>query len=198
VKPIAQVGGRADTDGRVTEMRHRRREGVDGVRRLILRIGVRRIAITPWIAVERIVDESNSHQLVVRGWACAICPQQTILDVVRRASSRHPCLAMTQKALIVRTGPDGHDGLEALNIALERGWRVAKVAPMGGAAGPADTPCHAALVILERADQHQPTLAVEALERIERGGGSIREDVLNDPDEVVEDNGTEPLDAPRP
>ena len=105
---------------------------------------------------------------------------------------------MTQKALIVRTGPEGHDGLEALNIALERGWRVAQVAPMGGAAGPAETPCHAALVILERADQRQPTLAVEALERIERGEESVVEEVIEDPDEVVEGNGAEPPDEPLP
>lgn len=105
---------------------------------------------------------------------------------------------MTQKALIVRTGPDGHDGLKELNIELERGWRVAQVAPMGGAAGPADAPCHAALVVLERADRRQPTLAVEALERIERSGESVVEEVIEDPDEVVDGNGTEPPDERRP
>ena len=105
---------------------------------------------------------------------------------------------MTQKAIIVRTGPDGHDGLEALNIELERGWRVAQVAPMGGAAGPAETPCHAALVILERGDSERPALAVEALERIERGGESVVEEVAEDPSEMVEGNGTEPPEEPRP
>lgn len=105
---------------------------------------------------------------------------------------------MTQKALIVRTGPNGHDGLEALNIELERGWRVAKVAPMGGAAGPAETPCHAALVILERGDSERPTLAVEALERIERGNESVVEEVAEDPSEMVEGNGTEPPEEPLP
>ncbi len=104
---------------------------------------------------------------------------------------------MTQKALIVRTGPNGHDGLEALNIELKRGWRVAQVAPMGGAAGPAETPCHAALVVLERGTADRPALAVEALERLERGGESVLEDVIEEPDEVVDDNGTEPPDAPR-
>ncbi|MFP4227585.1 MAG: hypothetical protein ACLFTE_02010 [Salinivenus sp.] len=103
---------------------------------------------------------------------------------------------MTQKALIVRTGPDGHDGLEALNIELERGWRVAQVAPMGGAAGPAETPCHAALVILERrAEDAGPSLAVEALEHETK---STVEEVVDDPDEVVEGNGTEPPDEPLP
>lgn len=85
---------------------------------------------------------------------------------------------MTQKALIVRTGPDGHDGLEELNIELERGWRVAHVAPMGGAAGPAEAPCHAALVVLEyRDEEEKPTLAVEALERVERGAETVVEEV---------------------
>lgn len=105
---------------------------------------------------------------------------------------------MTQKALIVRTGPDGHDGLEELNIELERGWRVAKVAPMGGAAGPAETPCHAALVILEHSDEEAPTLAVEALERFGHGAESVVEEVAEDPNEMVEGNGTEPPDSPLP
>ena len=78
---------------------------------------------------------------------------------------------MTQKAIIVRTGPDGHEGLRALNLELERGWRVVEVAPMGGAAGTPDAPCHAALVILENTPQDEdPTLAVEALERFEGNG----------------------------
>lgn len=42
---------------------------------------------------------------------------------------------MPQKALIVRTGPDGHEGLKELNLELERGWRVATVSPMGGSWG---------------------------------------------------------------
>jgi len=106
---------------------------------------------------------------------------------------------MIQKALIVRTGPDGHEGLHKLNLELERGWRVAQVAPMGGAAGTPDAPCHAALVILERADRNEgPTLAVEALERFEQGTESIVEEVADEPSEVVEDNGTEPPDSPLP
>ena len=106
---------------------------------------------------------------------------------------------MTQKARIVQTGPDGHDGLEALNIALDRGWRVAQVTPMGGAAGPAETPCHAAIVILERRDEdEEPSLAVEVLERIERGGESVVEEVVEDSNEMVEGNGPEPPGAPLP
>ncbi|MFO8099662.1 MAG: hypothetical protein R6T83_08610 [Salinibacter sp.] len=106
---------------------------------------------------------------------------------------------MTQKALIVRTGPDGHEGLEDLNIELERGWRVAQVAPMGGAAGPAETPCHAALVVLERRDEGEaPTLAVEALERFGHGAESGVEEVASAPSEGIEGNGTEPPDEPLP
>lgn len=105
---------------------------------------------------------------------------------------------MTQKALIVRTGPDGHEGLRELNVELEQGWRVARVAPMGGAAGPAETPCHAALVILERADDRTgPTLAVEALEQVGAGRESV-ERVVENGGEVVEENGADPPDEPLP
>jgi len=106
---------------------------------------------------------------------------------------------MTQKALIVRTGPEGHEGLRRLNLELQRGWRVARVAPMGGAAGPSETPCHAALVVLEQSEQDEkPRLAVEALERFERGAETIVEEVVEEPSEVVEGNGTDSPDAPRP
>ncbi len=49
---------------------------------------------------------------------------------------------MTQKALIVRTGPDGHEGLNQLNRHLEKGWRVATVRPMGGAGEAGGGPGH--------------------------------------------------------
>lgn len=102
---------------------------------------------------------------------------------------------MTQKALIVRTGPDGHEGLEELNIELERGWRVAHVAPMGGAAGNSDAPCHAALVVLEHSDEQEgPTLAVEALERIEQEAETVVERVVRKAGEGLEGNGAEPPD----
>jgi len=103
---------------------------------------------------------------------------------------------MTQKALIVQTGPDGPDGLEDLNLELERGWRVARVSPMGGATGSTDGPTHAALVILEHLeDDEEPSLAVEALERIERSGESVIEDVVKNRGGTMEGNGA---DAPLP
>lgn len=101
---------------------------------------------------------------------------------------------MTQKALIVRTGPEGHDGLEELNIELERGWQVAKVAPMGGAGSTGDAPTHAALVILERRDPDQadPLAAVAALEEIGEESEEVIEHVVEEAEGVVEGNGTEP------
>lgn len=98
---------------------------------------------------------------------------------------------MTQKALIVRTGPDGHDGLEKLNVELERGWRVAQIAPMGGAGGSTDDRSHAALVILERRDETSgPMLAVEALEQVERAEEYAGESGKGAIEKVV--NGNEP------
>lgn len=100
---------------------------------------------------------------------------------------------MTQKALIVRTGPDGHDGLEELNIELQRGWRVVSVAPMGGAATSDGAPCHAALVVVEhREDETVPTVAVEAVEKAEREADEILK-ILEESSEVVEGNGADPL-----
>lgn len=83
---------------------------------------------------------------------------------------------MSQKALIVRTGPDGHEGLDELNIELERGWRVAEMGPMGGATGPTPGPSHAALVVLE-----------EAREVVDGNGAdplNAGEPPCDDPDEV--------------
>ena len=86
---------------------------------------------------------------------------------------------MTQKALIVRTGPDGHEGLKELNVHLEKGWRVATVSPMGGAGEAAGAPCHAALVVLERRGSDETaTVAVEALERAESEAQSVVEEVM--------------------
>lgn len=101
---------------------------------------------------------------------------------------------MTQKALIVRTGPNGHDGLEELNIELERGWQVAEVSPMGGAQTGADAPTHAALVILERRDPDRPssTAAVAALEEIGEESEEIVEQVVEEAEEVVEGDGADP------
>lgn len=105
---------------------------------------------------------------------------------------------MTQKAVIVRTGPDGHEGLETLNIELERGWRVAQVAPMGGASGPSDAPCHAALVILEHHERNEgPSLAVEALEQVEEDVGDII-DAIEESREPVEGDGAGTPNDPTP
>lgn len=105
---------------------------------------------------------------------------------------------MTQKALIVRTGPDGHEGLKELNLELERGWRVARVSPMGGAGDAGDGPCHAALVVLERRDEEGATVAIEAVERAEREATSVVEEVMRDMGKVIEGNGTDPPDEPTP
>ena len=104
---------------------------------------------------------------------------------------------MTQKALIVRTGPDGHEGLKELNIHLEKGWRVATVSPMGGAGKTAGAPCHAALVVLERRNEEGTTIAVEAVERAESKAESVVEEVMRDMGKVIEGNGAEP-DEPLP
>ena len=104
---------------------------------------------------------------------------------------------MTQKALIVRTGPDGHEGLKELNVHLEKGWRVATVSPMGGAGEAEGAPCHAALVVLEQRDEGT-TVAIEALERAEREASSVVEEVMRDVGKVVEGNGAGPPDEPLP
>jgi hypothetical protein len=100
----------------------------------------------------------------------------------------------TQKALIVKTGPDGHEGLEELNIELERGWRVAEVAPMGGAGGATASPGHAALVILEGRDLNEPEPAVAAkeIQEVEEEADEVVEEVVEEVDEVVEGDGANP------
>ncbi len=104
---------------------------------------------------------------------------------------------MTQKALIVRTGPDGHEGLKELNLELEKGWRVATVSPMGGAGAAGDAPCHAALVVLEQREEGA-TMAVEALERAEREATSVVEEIMRDMGKVIEGNGAGPPDEALP
>ena len=102
---------------------------------------------------------------------------------------------MTQKALIVRTGPDGHEGLDELNLELERGWRVQTVSPMGGAGDAGEAPCHAALVVLEQRGEG-PTVAVEALERAESEAQSVVEEIMRDVGGLIDGNGAEPPDEP--
>ncbi len=103
---------------------------------------------------------------------------------------------MTQKALIVRTGPDGHEGLKHLNRHFEKEWRVATVRPMGGAGDAGGGPCHAALVILEQRDRQGPTVAAEALERAESEAQSVVEKIMRDVGGLVDGNGAEPPDEP--
>lgn len=107
---------------------------------------------------------------------------------------------MAQKALIVRTGPEGHDGLQELNIELERGWTVSDVAPMGGAGSTNGGPTHAALVILDRRDQNhpKPVAAVAALEEIGKESEKVVEHVVEEAEDVVEGDGAEPPPPPSP
>jgi len=105
---------------------------------------------------------------------------------------------MPQKALIIRTGPSGHEGLEELNIELERGWQVAEVASMGGAATADEGPTHAALVVLERRgpDRPTPSAAVAALEALGTESEDVVEQVVEEPERIVEGNGAGSPDAP--
>lgn len=63
-------------------------------------------------------------------------------------------MSTKQKAFIVRIQPNSTHGLDELNVQLGRGWRVAEVAPLGGAGvgSHENTPelCLAALVVIER------------------------------------------------
>lgn len=81
-----------------------------------------------------------------------------------------------QKALLVITRPDASHGLDELNVALHRGWRVVHATAMGGAGtgAPNHAPelCFAALVILERAEE----AATDLLEQI----AEKRQDLLHD------------------
>jgi hypothetical protein len=97
-------------------------------------------------------------------------------------------MSLTQKALIVRAGPTSNSGLNDLNIELERGWRVAEVAPMGGAGGATSDPVVAALVILEHHDEAapEPSLATETVEPVEE---EPVDEVVDELDEVVEGDG---------
>jgi hypothetical protein len=81
-----------------------------------------------------------------------------------------------QKALLVITRPHETQGLDELNIALHRGWRVVHATAMGGAGTGVenDVPalCFAALVIIERGED----ATAELLEQVEER----HHDLLND------------------
>lgn len=99
-------------------------------------------------------------------------------------------MPIEQRALIIRIAPHHTDGLSELNVELQRGWRVVKVAPMGGTgldeSGDAPTPFLAALVVIERRSQEEEMLpAVKALKQIREVEDEPEEIV----EEVVEENG---------
>lgn len=86
---------------------------------------------------------------------------------------------MMQKAMLVRWNAHRAYGLDELNIALNRGWRVAQVTPMGGAAvgSPEEGSelCLAALVVIERHDQAESSVlheVEEELDELVEGDGS--------------------------
>ena len=80
-------------------------------------------------------------------------------------------MSTKQKAFIVRIRPESTHGLDELNVRLGRGWRVAKVAPLGGAGvgSQDDAPelCLAALVILERNEEAATEMIAQAEEETE-------------------------------
>jgi hypothetical protein len=93
-------------------------------------------------------------------------------------------MALEQRALIVRVEAADEGGLAALNVELERGWRVAHVTPMGGtgldASGEAPTPFLAALVIIERnIEERGGPAAIKAMEELE--------DTNDDPEDIADD-----------
>lgn len=76
-----------------------------------------------------------------------------------------------QKAMIVMGHPGEMHGLDDLNLALQRGWRVVHVTPMGGAgAGTKDGGaglCFAAFVVIERTPTAEVEVEEELLEQID-------------------------------
>jgi hypothetical protein len=66
------------------------------------------------------------------------------------------------KALMITAQPGEQHGLDELNLALSRGWRVSHMTGMGGAGfggnGNGSTPdlCFAALVVIERDANNHP------------------------------------------
>ena len=93
---------------------------------------------------------------------------------------------MQQKALIVTHQPGRTHGLDDLNIALQRGWRVVHLVPMGGAGAAghgADTPpCFAALVVIERAGAAE----AELMEQVEELAEEVPDEAL---DNLVDGDG---------
>lgn len=84
-----------------------------------------------------------------------------------------------QKAYLIQTSPTAVHGLDDLNIALERGWRVASTCPLGGAAAGGSEEqgfSVGCLVIVERNERHAPavidTIEEEVDELLEGDGAN--------------------------
>lgn len=92
---------------------------------------------------------------------------------------------MQQKALIVTTGSKKAKGLDELNIALDRGWRVASISPMGGSGASKEEPRFAALVVIERYEDNASGVlqaVEEEADEIAEGDGASR-DIADELDE---------------
>lgn len=93
-------------------------------------------------------------------------------------TNRYDVPGMQQKALIITTGSKKPKGLDELNIALERGWRVTSVSPMGGSGASKEEPRFAALVVIERYSE-TPSAVLLAVEdesdEIAEGDGARKE-----------------------
>ncbi len=86
-----------------------------------------------------------------------------------------------QKAFLILVRPDSVEGLDELNLALGRGWRVVSSVALGGAATGTTQEhhyCVGCLVTVER-DQHRAASLMESIEE---------EDAV---DELLEGDGAE-------
>ena len=83
-----------------------------------------------------------------------------------------------QKALIVSMVDDRTRGLDELNIALGRGWRVVHIEPMGGGGSARKEVRFASLVVIEREEDAlaDSVLVEEAVEEtVNEGDGASQE-----------------------
>jgi threonine dehydratase len=75
-------------------------------------------------------------------------------------------MSITQKIVLVTAGSGGTQGITTVNKDLREGWRVAQVAPMGGA-GSGESARFAALVVLELNEDAADGLMQATAERAE-------------------------------
>jgi len=75
-------------------------------------------------------------------------------------------MSTTQKIVLVTAGSGGTQGITTINKDLREGWRVAQVAPMGGA-GSGESARFAALVVLELNEDAADDLMQATAERAE-------------------------------